>query len=432
MFTAMARSSSHRRLATGLLIVLLALGLGWIVYGKMWRPDHRPETIAGLPSGDDERGSADVIRPLQQPARPNSPVESPEIEASPDPANPPDPAALATTTDEPTTSAPETEVAAVPPTTTDSPAVAGSPEAVDTPAAEVVPTFDIVRVERDGSAVIAGRAAPGAAVDVLAGDRVIDQVTANQRGEWVATPAGSIGPNGEELTLLAKTADGAPIESEQVVIIAMPPGAVAPGPDGARGDGAQSTKAPVKLAALDQPVAVLLPKGQGGRSRLLQAPGKIVTDGDLALLMVNYDDQGQIELSGEAPPGASIRVYVDNRPAAMVIADAKGQWTTGLDDPLTPGTYTLRLDQLDPSGQTTARLETPFTRVAERPADRDPQVDYVVVQPGNSLWRIARRLYGSGTVYVHIYDANQTQIKDPDMIYPGQVFEVPADVSSAG
>lgn len=425
MFTAMARSSSHRRLATGLLIVLLALGLGWIVYGKMWRPDQASETIAGLPSGEDDQASADIIRPLQQPARPASPVELPET--SPDAANPADPATAA---DQP--------VAALPSTTSDDPTATGGPEASDTPAApgtDVVPSFDIVRVERDGSAVIAGRAAPGATVDVLAGDRVIDQVTANQRGEWVATPAGSIGSDGEELSLLAKDTDGVSVESEQVVIIAMPPGGVAPDAGGAGGDVAQSAEAPAKLAALkalDQPVAVLLPKGRRGQSRLLQAPGKIVTDGDLALLMVNYDDQGRIELSGEAPPGAPIRVYVDNRPAAMVIADAKGHWTTGLDEPLSPGTYTLRLDQLDPSGQTTARLETPFTRVAERPADRDPQVDYVVVQPGNSLWRIARRLYGTGNVYVHIYDANQAQIKDPDMIYPGQVFEVPADVSSAG
>ncbi len=50
----------------------------------------------------------------------------------------------------------------------------------------------------------------------------------------------------------------------------------------------------------------------------------------------------------------------------------------------------------------------------------------VVVQPGNSLWRIARRSYGSGWDYTVIYEANREQIRNPDLIYPGQVFALPA------
>jgi nucleoid-associated protein YgaU len=60
------------------------------------------------------------------------------------------------------------------------------------------------------------------------------------------------------------------------------------------------------------------------------------------------------------------------------------------------------------------------------------QVDYVIVQPGNSLWRIARRVLGEGMSYVHIYEANQAQIRDPDLIYPGQVFEIPSGIDAAG
>jgi nucleoid-associated protein YgaU len=48
-----------------------------------------------------------------------------------------------------------------------------------------------------------------------------------------------------------------------------------------------------------------------------------------------------------------------------------------------------------------------------------------VVQPGASLWRIARRTYGDGVHYSLIYEANQSQIRDPDLIYPGQIFTVP-------
>ena len=56
----------------------------------------------------------------------------------------------------------------------------------------------------------------------------------------------------------------------------------------------------------------------------------------------------------------------------------------------------------------------------------------MIVQPGNSLWRIARRVLGEGMRYVHIYEANQAHIRDPDLIYPGQVFEMPSGLGPAG
>ncbi|MCM0019941.1 MAG: LysM peptidoglycan-binding domain-containing protein, partial [Tagaea sp.] len=45
--------------------------------------------------------------------------------------------------------------------------------------------------------------------------------------------------------------------------------------------------------------------------------------------------------------------------------------------------------------------------------------------PGNSLWRISRRIYGEGLRYTTIYAANREQIRDPDLIFPGQIFAVP-------
>ena len=70
-----------------------------------------------------------------------------------------------------------------------------------------------------------------------------------------------------------------------------------------------------------------------------------------------------------------------------------------------------------------ARIETPFSPASFRlPATGD---GLVIVQPGNSLWRIARRTYGGGIRYVMIYEANRDQIRDPDLIYPGQIFVLP-------
>ena len=312
----------------------------------------------------------------------------------------------------PADAAAERKTAAVP----EEPALAAPPDAES----GTRPSFDIVRVEPDGRAVIAGRAAPGTEVELRSGDQVIDRVRTSRRGEWVAIPAMPLSPGDQTLTAVASREDAPPIESDQVVVVAVPE-PTRPEPSSAEVIGEAET-----------PVAVLLPRDRTGPGRILQAPGRLGAPGSLALMTVSYDADGKILLSGEAPPGVPVRIYVDNRPAAVVVGDAKGTWTSGLDENLEPGTYTLRLDQLDAKGQPVARIETPFTRVSEPPVAGQLQVDYVVVQPGNSLWRIARRLSGKGLDYVHIYGANQGQIRDPDLIYPGQVFEIPVTFDSSG
>jgi nucleoid-associated protein YgaU len=67
---------------------------------------------------------------------------------------------------------------------------------------------------------------------------------------------------------------------------------------------------------------------------------------------------------------------------------------------------------------------------AEVPAVTAPALEHadgaVIIRRHDTLWHISRRVYGRGTRYSTIYLANQDQIKDPDMIWPGQVFKVPA------
>ena len=48
-----------------------------------------------------------------------------------------------------------------------------------------------------------------------------------------------------------------------------------------------------------------------------------------------------------------------------------------------------------------------------------------IIRRGDNLWTIARRVYGQGIKYTTIYQANNGQIRDPDRIYPGQVFDLP-------
>ncbi len=73
------------------------------------------------------------------------------------------------------------------------------------------------------------------------------------------------------------------------------------------------------------------------------------------------------------------------------------------------------------------RLLTNLIGNAVKYTEGDGPVRIVTVQPGNTLWQIARDRYGEGILYVRVFDANRGQIRDPDLIYPGQVFDLPAE-----
>jgi len=271
------------------------------------------------------------------------------------------------------------------------------------------PTFDVVRVAPDGKAVMAGRADPGAVVTIKDGDAVIGTATADGRGEWVLLPGKPLEPGTRHLSLQARRTDGKTVDSEGYVIVVIPP---------------RDDQRPPEDR--DTPVVVLLPKGAEGGSRLLQGPkiqGDTSAAKGLTLDTVDYDDKGNLILSGRAAPNAPLRAYLDNKEIGGTLADGQGAWRLQPSDPVAPGRATLRIDHLAPDGKVLARIEMPFSRA--EPSAIKLAAGQVIVQPGNSLWRIARAVYGEGVQFTVIYQANREQIRDADLIYPGQIFAVP-------
>jgi nucleoid-associated protein YgaU len=129
-------------------------------------------------------------------------------------------------------------------------------------------------------------------------------------------------------------------------------------------------------------------------------------------------------MNGHADAERDIYLYLDNDFIGQTRSDNDGGWQLRPSRQIAPGLYTLRVDQVDQAGKVMARISLPLAR-AEPLADL-PSEPFVVVQPGNSLWRLARRTYGSGVSYTIIYEANREQIQDADLIYPGQIFALPA------
>ncbi|RUW86628.1 MAG: LysM peptidoglycan-binding domain-containing protein, partial [Mesorhizobium sp.] len=82
----------------------------------------------------------------------------------------------------------------------------------------------------------------------------------------------------------------------------------------------------------------------------------------------------------------------------------------------------------------TAEAPAPAVVAAATPPSDVPEVvspklehadGAVVIRRNDTLWRISRRVYGHGVRYSTIYLANQDQIRNPNRIWPGQVFKVP-------
>jgi len=183
-------------------------------------------------------------------------------------------------------------------------APAVSPRSPDTD--EPVPVFDIARIERTGDAVIAGRAAPGAIVELLRNGERHDRAVADQSGQFVMVPP-RLPPGDYELTLRSRQPDGKQATSKQSVVVAL----------------------------------------------------------------------AEVESS---------------------------------------------------SGAVRSRAEVPFTPLSDGGSPSAvvvPKIATTVVSRGDSLWRISRVTYGAGMRYAVVYKANQDQIRNPNRIYPGQIFVLP-------
>jgi hypothetical protein len=171
-------------------------------------------------------------------------------------------------------------------------------------------------------------------------------------------------------------------------------------------------------------LAVVLPGDGAGAARVLQYPdaGGADQPNSLSMDTMEYDAQGRVVLSGHAAPRAAVQLYLGNEPFAAATADDTGVWTATSTRSLRRERLELRVDELAEDGRVNRRVAVPVARLAA--LQLVPGKEYIV-QPGNNLWQIARQAYGVGTRYLIIYSANLGQIRDPERIYPGQVFKLP-------
>lgn len=406
---------------------------------------------------------------------------------------------------EPEAGAEPQETAAAEPAEEPASPEAPAAETVETAPATSDATFDLVRIEPGGSALIAGRATPGARVGLFLDAVPVAETDVDGSGSFVlfAELGPSVSPR--VLTLTETLRDGTVLTADASLILApVAPRVVAsaesitePDAEPAEAEAAPPVDTAAPAAAPDEsPAAAASPAietpdvPEAGTVETATAPqpdtttgapagtGETGVDGapevdvaagaapetskpapptvlkadsegisviqnagdqpaalsNVSIDAITYDPEGEVALSGRSTGADSVRVYLDNQPLIEAEIGDDGQWRADLPD-IDTGTYTLRVDEIDATGDVVSRAETPFRRESvetiqalareEQEGLQTAPVSLITVQPGNTLWGIAERKYGDGFLYVRVFEANTDRIRDPDLIYPGQIFTVP-------
>jgi nucleoid-associated protein YgaU len=401
----------------------------------------------------------------------------------------------------------------------------------------VVPSFDVVRIEPNGESVIAGRGAPGAAIELLRNGRSHARALADTSGLFAFVPP-PLAPGSHEIGLTSIAPDGTRAQSRESVTVVISddrvrkplvtltspdrPTVVLSAPDSpepkkpppAEATAAAEAKGATAANAPAAPAKPAPPPGPAAPAPATRPNVKIVS--------VEAEEGGRLFVSGDAAAGATVRLYLNDSFIAPGGTGNDGKVSFAIGAGVRPGDYRVRLDDVDPvSGEVRSRAEVAFNvpapltlplppqaeafspdaTLAGRPAAGPetpapsgqaplmatippgriippaqqadspaqpapsagqpgsapaesaagaapgasgaarpiepgtvivPHVTTAIVSRGDNLWRISRRIYGEGTRYTVIYDANQGQIRNPDRIYPGQIFVLPSGPTPPG
>src|SRR5271163_1925154 len=299
--------------------------------------------------------------------------------------------------------APEPKAPSVPPA---APAIetAAPGEAAASP---LKPAFDVVNVEPAGDAVIAGRAAPNAKVELRDAGKAVAEATADASGQFVIIPP-ALAPGEHSLSLAADAGNGTPETSEAVAVSVPEP----------------ETKAVVAATPAPAATPPSAPSPHELATRTLATPPAAASR--VAIRSVEADASGGLIARGSAEPNATVRLYLNGADVADAKTQSDGRWSLTIKHGMTPGGYVMRADEIKPGDPSVvASADTPFDYPApsgslgtpapaaspatpgaaaaasagepNAPPSADVVVDRVetaLVVSGHTLWALSQNYYG--------------------------------------
>ena len=279
--------------------------------------------------------------------------------------------------------------------------------------------LEVIRVRPDGSLVIAGKAIPNSKIDIISGSEIIAKTTSDRIGDFVAVPEKQLESGDYLLSFRQTTSDGNVIIANKSVAINV---------SGNKND------TPI--------VAIIDDKGQSG-AKLIQAPGfdnnkaekkdevnfkkessetKIDANPHIAILALTYDSEiGQLALSGSAHNGVQVNAGFSGQDTSStkILND---EWSLRIPGKLIAGKQKIFAVLLGKDGKVLSKSSLVISGKTIESADGKT---LVIVQKGDALWNIAYQRLGLGKLYLDIVELNRDKIRNPDLIYPQQLFIIP-------
>ena len=253
-----------------------------------------------------------------------------------------------------------------------------------------VPTFDIVRIEKDGDVAIAGRWLPHQNISIMVNNKIVATERTDYAGEFVYTTSTAWKPGNYTIALLGAEPE---VKSSDKVFVYISDAGVA------------------------NSVSLLMTK-EG--STLLQAPA-MLRDGDLAVSKIDYLDTGRIVVSGDGLPRLRVSLALNGDYMGFARVSDHRHFGLGADvGELESGKeYELAVRMHDGDGRTIGTVLHKFV-MPEMTGDDDT---YYTVRRGDCLWIIARNFLRRGVLFSVIAERNA--IQNPDLIYPKQLLQIP-------
>lgn len=262
-------------------------------------------------------------------------------------------------------------------------------KAIDT---ATTPSFDIVRIEKNGHIVIAGRWLPHQNISIVVNGKIVATERTDSAGEFVYTPSKAFEPGNYTILLLGAEPT---VKSEDKVFIY------------------------VSEAGAENSVSLLMTRDG---STLLQAPS-MLRDGDLSISKIDYLDNGRIVVTGDALPRLRVSLSLNDKYMGFARVSDHHHFGLGADvGTLESGKeYSLTVRMHDGDGRTVANVTHDFV-MPEMTGDDDT---FYTVRRGDCLWIIARNFLRRGILFSIIAERNN--IENPDLIYPKQLLQIPVE-----
>lgn len=405
---------------------------------KATEPVAAPTTPPEAPDQSaDAAPPAPTSEPPVAPTEPATTPEEPAATTDATPAQPEEPAVTqqpATPTDDPTVPADEPAVRTAPtessiaiaPTTPAAPAAAAMSAAPAAPTlAGPPPTIDAIEIEGDRT-FFAGGGPEGATMRLYVDDTFIADAEVTD-GRWLVEAGPVLDKPSQRIRIdmlqpgTAQVAARAEVDFVVELPAGEPPVAVAQADDPAPAPAVAEPAAPEAAPSTAGP-APQQPATASAQPATPAAPAAPAPQPPIASPAPAASAEQPVE-----PAAAPVQ------PAAEPAEPATQQPAAPASEPAAP---------TEPPPQQPAAPAAPAVVEPEPIAEEEPVPTMVavavgdpeaqrfasgkaIIRRGDNLWTIARRVYGQGIRYTTIYEANSGQIRDPDDIYPGQVFELP-------